>query len=78
VRAAAGAGLVNGRAIRRAERACCCPAAPAAIAVMPPSPGRPHRTEILLCMHHYRAHRAALEQAGAAAVDLHGAPVAPA
>jgi hypothetical protein len=38
-----------------AERACCCPARPLVVAVMPPSPGRPYPMDLLLCGHHYRA-----------------------
>jgi len=47
--------LVNWRAARRAARACCCPAQPVVVAVMPPVPGREHQTELLLCGHRYRA-----------------------
>jgi len=38
---------------------------------MPPSPARPHRTDLLLCGHHYRAARRALASAAAA---VHGLP----
>ncbi len=62
-------------AARRAQRACCCTAAPAVIAVMPPSPGRPHSTELFLCGHHYRASRRSLEAAGAVVLDMDGRPV---
>jgi hypothetical protein len=43
---------------------------------MPPSPGRPHQTELLLCGHHYRVSRQALAAAGATVVDIAGSPVA--
>jgi hypothetical protein len=33
--------------------------------VMPPTPARPHQTDLMLCGHHYRASRAALAAAGA-------------
>jgi hypothetical protein len=70
------AGLVNWRAVRQAEHACCCLARPMVVAVMPPVPGRPHRTELLLCSHHYRSCRAALAVAGATVVDMTGVPLA--
>ena len=56
--------------MRTTERACCCPAGPAVIALIPPGPGRVHRTELLLCMHHFRVSRQALLAAGASVVDL--------
>jgi hypothetical protein len=56
-----------------AGRACCCPAHPVVTVIMPPAPGRPHPAELLLCGHHYRVHRAALQAAGAAAYDQTGA-----
>jgi hypothetical protein len=36
-------------------RACCCPARPAVLVIMPPTAGRPQPTELLLCWEHYRA-----------------------
>jgi hypothetical protein len=60
-----------------AERACCCPARPAVVAVLPPGPGRDHATDLLFCGHHYRAARHALDAAGAAVMDETGQPVAP-
>jgi hypothetical protein len=66
---------VDLHAARRAGRSCCCSARPAVIAVMPPASGRPHRTELLLCGHHYRASRQALAAAGAMVVDIAGSPV---
>jgi len=68
--------LVNWHAVHRAQHACCCTARPEAVAVMPPAPGRAHRTEILLCGHHYRVSRSALGAAGATVVDLTGVPLA--
>jgi uncharacterized Zn-binding protein involved in type VI secretion len=66
---------VDLRAARRAGRSCCCPARPAVIAVMPPAPGRPHQTDLLLCGHHYRVCRQALAASGATVVDIDGIPV---
>ncbi len=48
-----------------ADRACCCPARPLVVAVIPPAAGRPHPTDLLLCGHHCRACRNALQAAGA-------------
>jgi hypothetical protein len=53
-----------------ADRACCCSARAMVQVVMPPSPARPHRTELLLCGHHYRAARRALAAAAAAVREL--------
>ncbi len=52
-----------------ASRACCCPARPVVVAVLPPAEGRPHPTDLLLCGHHYRACADALQAAGAAVAD---------
>jgi hypothetical protein len=60
-----------------AERACCCLAKPAVVAVLPPAPGRDHATDLLLCGHHYRACRHALGAAGARIMDETGQPVTP-
>jgi hypothetical protein len=57
------------------ERACCCPARPVVLVWMPPAGDRPHRTDLLLCAHHYRVSRDALRAAGARAVDMNGEPV---
>lgn len=57
-----------------AGSACCCPASPAVRVIMPPGPGRPHTTELLLCGHHYRASRAALAAARAIVRELPGTP----
>jgi len=52
------------------DRACCCSARAMVQVVMPPAPARPHRTELLLCGHHYRASRQALAAAGATVREL--------
>jgi hypothetical protein len=56
------------------SNACCCPAKPAVRVIMPPSPARPHATELLLCAHHYRVSRAALAAAKAIVRELPGTP----
>jgi hypothetical protein len=43
-----------------AERACCCSARPAVVAVFPARPGRSDPVDLLLCGHHYRECRAGL------------------
>lgn len=68
--AMAAAYRIDWNSLKVAGRSCCCPARPAVVAIMPPAPGRQHRTELLLCMHHFRVSRAALRAAGAVAVDL--------
>ena len=57
-----------------AGRACCCAAKAAVCVTMPPSPSRRHSTELLLCGHHYRVSRHALEAAGAVIRELPGTP----
>lgn len=52
------------------DRACCCPARAVVQVVMPPTPARPHRTDLQLCGHHYRISRQALAAAGAAVREL--------
>jgi hypothetical protein len=66
----------SGYSFWTAERACCCPAKPAVVAVLPPGPGRDHPTDLLLCGHHYRASRQALELAGATVLAEGGLPAA--
>ncbi len=39
------------------DPACCCPAMPVVRVVLPPTPVRPHPTDLLLCGHHYRVSR---------------------
>lgn len=48
-----------------AGRACCCPATAVVRVVMPPTPARPHETDLLLCGYHYRVSRQALAAAHA-------------
>lgn len=70
--------LLNWRAsLRAADRACCCPARPAVVVIMPAVPGRGHPVDLLLCGHHYQVSRSALADAGAAVLDSGGAPVSP-
>jgi hypothetical protein len=76
-RPAAGDAAIDWRVLRTAGRACCCPARPAVVAIMPPAPGRDHPTDLLLCAHHYRVSRVALERAGAAVFDDAGRQVTP-
>ena len=52
------------------DQACCCPARAAVRVVMPPSPARPHPTDLLLCAHHFRMSREALVAAQAAVCEL--------
>ncbi len=52
--------------------ACCCSARATVRVTMPPTQGRPHETDLLLCAHHYRASRAALAAAHAAVRPLPG------
>jgi hypothetical protein len=52
--------------------ACCCPANPVVRVVMPATAARPHRTELLLCGHHYRVSRQALVAANATVIELPG------
>jgi len=66
---------IDWRMLKTADRACCCPAKPVVVAVMPPAPGREHPTDLLLCAHHYRVSRAALDAAGAAVFDGAGGQV---
>jgi hypothetical protein len=52
--------------------ACCCPARPVVRVVMPPTAIRLHRTELLLCGHHYRVSRQTLAAANATVTELPG------
>jgi hypothetical protein len=56
-------------------RACCCPAKPAVLVIMPPSADRLQPTELLLCWAHYRASQRSL---AAARVTAHLADSTPA
>ena len=53
-----------------ADRADCGPALPVVRVIMPPTPDRPHETDLLLCGHHYRVSRQALAQAHASVCRL--------
>jgi len=64
--------VIDWRVLSTAERACCCPAKPVVVVVIPPTAGRGHPTDLLLCGHHYRAARAALAVVGASAFDQSG------
>ena len=57
-----------------AGHACCCAARAAVQVTMPPAATRPHATDLLLCGHHYRVSRRALEAARAAARELPATP----
>jgi hypothetical protein len=57
-----------------ADRSCCCVAKAVVRVVMPPTPARPHETELLLCGHHYRVSRQALAAAHASVVELPWVP----
>ena len=50
--------------------ACCCPARPVVLVMMPPAPGRPRAVDLWLCAHHYRESATVLDKAGAIAEDL--------
>ena len=63
------------RASQLTSRSCCCPSHPAVIVLMPPTKDRPHTTDLLLCGHHYRVSRQALDAADAKVTDLDGRPV---
>jgi hypothetical protein len=52
--------------------ACCCPANPVVRVAMSATAARPHRTELLLCGHHYRVSRQALAAGNATVTELLG------
>jgi hypothetical protein len=52
-------------------RACCCPAKPAVLVIMPPETGWQQPTELLLCWEHYRASQRSLAAARATAALAH-------
>ncbi|HEY1323279.1 MAG TPA: hypothetical protein VGF32_23680 [Streptosporangiaceae bacterium] len=62
----------HGPAASLTDQACCCVARAVVRVVMPPTAGRPHETELLLCGHHYRASRAALSAGHATVHELAG------
>jgi len=59
---------------RYLQRACCCPAPPSVIAVIP-ADDRHGPVELLFCGHHYRQSRQALTVSGATLTDLKGHPL---
>jgi hypothetical protein len=61
-----------GRPAWREDRACCCPAQPVVRVIMPPTAERQHSVDLLLCGHHYRVSRPALEAARARIENLPG------
>ena len=58
-----------------ADRACCCSAKPAVVAIMPRSCARPAPIGLLFCMHHFREARDGLAAAGAVVLDRDGKEV---
>ena len=68
--------VVDPRVIIRADRGCCCTAKPSVVAIMPPTSGRQHQTDLLLCWHHYRVSRRTLAEAGAIVLADDGTTVA--
>jgi hypothetical protein len=67
-----------GRAIRPADRSCCCAAPPAfKVNVMTTVP-TPHSVELLMCGHHYRRSSSELARLGALVFDREGHLVSPA
>jgi hypothetical protein len=51
--------------LKLAERACCCPARPVMVAVLPPATDGTELVEMFFCGHHGRACQAGLAAAGA-------------
>jgi hypothetical protein len=66
---------IDWRALRFANRACCCEARPAVAVIMPPVSGRTRQADLLLCGHHYRANQLALTGTGAEVFTVAGAAV---
>ena len=56
----------------RADRACCCPARPLFVVMLPAAHGRHEPVDLLLCGHHFRAARGALVEGGAIVFDASG------
>ena len=54
------------------DRACCCPSRPMVRVLMPATPSRPYRVDLLLCGHHFRLSQWTLAAAGAVARVLPG------
>ena len=57
------------------DQACCCPARPVVMVILPATADRPFPEDLLLCGHHFRVNESALRAAGAVAYDATGAPV---
>jgi len=62
----------SGRPPARPDRACCCPARPMVVVMLPPTATRARPADLWLCGHHYRASQAALTQADAVVSDAPG------
>jgi hypothetical protein len=58
--------------VGRADLACCCASRAAVRVTMRPTVARPEPTDLLLCGHHYRVSRRALEAPRAAVRNLPG------
>jgi hypothetical protein len=69
--------LVDWRKVASAERACCCPARPMVVALLPAWKGRPYEADLLFCAHHFRRHVRALAVAGARFMSTDGVPLQP-
>lgn len=61
--------LLDTRATLELKRADCCPGRAAFRIVFPPAGSASPRRELLLCAHHFRTGRAALERTAAAVFD---------
>jgi hypothetical protein len=57
------------------DEACCCPARPVVMVILPATATRPFPEDLLLCGHHFRMHESALRAVGAVAYDATGALV---
>lgn len=57
------------------DQACCCPARPVVMVILPVTATRRSSVDLLLCGHHFRASESALRAAGASVYDATGAPV---
>lgn len=56
----------------RADRSCCCSAPPAFTVIVARKLPTPHSVDLLLCRHHYRQNRTALEGLGALVLAADG------
>jgi hypothetical protein len=57
------------------DKACCCPARPVVMVILPATATRSFPADLLLCGHHFRVNDGALRAAGALAYDATGALV---